>query len=144
MTSRPDRSGIDPRIVACPGENSFPGVFYVLTLWGTVMRTGSIYTGIPAMIPAGSELFEDLAGSAKVRIERIVSDGHASPEGFWYDQEESEWVMVLQGRAGLRFEAEESLLELGPGDWVDIPAHVRHRVEWTDLKERTVWLAVFY
>lgn len=96
------------------------------------------------MLPAGSELFEYLTGSEKVRIERIISDGQASPEGFWYDQEESEWVMALQGRAGLRFEGEENLLELGPGDWVDIPAHVRHRVEWTDSEEKTVWLAVFY
>ncbi|MHC1724607.1 MAG: cupin domain-containing protein [Syntrophobacteraceae bacterium] len=106
------------------------------------MRKGNIHSGIPEMLP--EELFEVIGGSERVRIERIVSQGHASPEGFWYDQGESEWVMVLQGSACLRFEEKERLVVLGPGDWVDIPAHVRHKVEWTDSNQKTVWLAVFY
>ena len=106
------------------------------------MRAGNLLSHIPERVP--EEMFEKLAGAAGVRIERIVSDGHASPEGFWYDQEENEWVMVLRGSAGLRFEGEDRTVVLKPGCWVDIPAHVRHRVEWTDPKEKTLWLAVFY
>ena len=79
-----------------------------------------------------------------MRIEKIISDSHASPESFWYDQDENEWVLLLKGSAALRFEEKEGLVLLEPGDWVDIPAHVRHRVEWTDPKQKTVWLAVFY
>ncbi|MGC8490739.1 MAG: cupin domain-containing protein [Syntrophobacteraceae bacterium] len=94
--------------------------------------------------PTGQEIFETLVDSGKVRIERIVSDAGRSPEGFWYDQEESEWVLVLEGSAGLRFEGDAEVLVLKPGDWIDIPAHRKHRVEWTDPVQKTVWLAVFY
>lgn len=90
------------------------------------------------------EIFETLIDSGKVRIERIVSDSCRSPDGFWYDQEGPEWVMVLSGSAGLRFDGNDEVLVLGPGDWVDVPAHLRHRVEWTDPAQKTVWLAVFY
>jgi cupin 2 domain-containing protein len=79
-----------------------------------------------------------------LRIERIVSWGQASPPGFWYDQPEAEWVVVLAGAARLRFEDESQARALGPGDWVDIAPHRRHRVEWTDPTVATVWLAVFY
>ncbi|HYA39889.1 MAG TPA: cupin domain-containing protein [Syntrophobacteraceae bacterium] len=106
------------------------------------MRKGNIYSAIPDRLP--EESFETLAGSEEVKIERIVSDSHSSPQGSWYDQDKNEWVLVLSGNAGLRFEGEEEMLILRPGDWVDIPAHVRHRVEWTDPKDKTVWLAVFY
>ncbi len=106
------------------------------------MRKGNIYSVVPDRAP--EEIFETLVDSGDVRIERIISDAHASPEGFWYDQDENEWIMVVQGRAGLRFEGEDQIVLLGPGDWVDIPAHARHRVEWTDTKQKTVWLAVFY
>ncbi|MEM7135142.1 MAG: cupin domain-containing protein [Myxococcota bacterium] len=78
-----------------------------------------------------------------VRIERIVSTGHRSPDGFWYDQDEHEWVLILRGTAALRYPSEADLTELGPGDAVFIPAHTRHRVEWTSPDEPTVWLAVF-
>jgi len=89
------------------------------------------------------EVFEDIIRSDKVRIERIVSRGHSSPENGWYDQDESEWVMVLQGAARLLFDdgREESL---GAGDYINIPAHTRHRVSWTDPDSPTIWLAVFY
>jgi cupin 2 domain-containing protein len=79
-----------------------------------------------------------------LRIERIVSRGQASPPGFWYDQTEAEWVMVLAGAARLRFADETEVRVLGPGDWVDIAPHRRHRVEWTDPTVATVWLAIFY
>jgi cupin 2 domain-containing protein len=79
-----------------------------------------------------------------LRIERIVSRGQASPPGFWYDQPEAEWVLVLAGAARLHFADESVARVLGPGDWVDIAPHRRHRVEWTDPTAATVWLAVFY
>ncbi|MGB0126795.1 MAG: cupin [Rhodocyclaceae bacterium] len=90
------------------------------------------------------EHFSDLLVRPGIRIERIVSRGQASPPGFWYDQPGGEWVLVLAGRAGLRFEDEAEARSLGPGDWVDILPHRRHRVEWTDPDEPTVWLAVHY
>jgi cupin 2 domain-containing protein len=92
---------------------------------------------------SAAEIVERLAGSDTVRIERIVSHGQASPEGFWYDQDESEFVLVLAGAARLGFTDGETI-ELKPGDWLDIAAHRRHRVEWTDPEQPTVWLAVFY
>ena len=88
------------------------------------------------------ELFTTLLEAAHVRIERIVSHGHASPAGFWYDQDQHEWVIVLKGAARLRFE--DGMVEMRSGDFLNIPAHQRHRVEWTTPVEPTVWLAVHY
>ena len=76
------------------------------------------------------------------RVERIVSTGQATPPGEWYDQDGDEWVVLLSGAAGLLFEGEAAARPLEPGDWVLIPAHARHRVEWTAADEPTVWLAV--
>jgi cupin 2 domain-containing protein len=104
--------------------------------------TGRALTDLP--IPGAEEIFERLAGRDGVTVERIVSHGHHSPEGFWYDQEQSEWVMVLQGRAVLEIEGRDEPLHLEPGDWVDLPAHCRHRVASTDHRQPTVWLAVHY
>lgn len=87
---------------------------------------------------------EILVKSPGVRIERILSRGHHSPEGFWYDQEESEWVVVLQGSAIVRFEGEDQPLRLTAGDYLLIPPHRRHRVDWTTPDEPTLWLAIFY
>ena len=89
------------------------------------------------------EVTEGLAGSDGVRIERIVSHGERSPDGFWYDQDEAEFVLVLAGAAQLRF-ADGEVLRLKPGDWIDIAPHRHHRVDWTDPEQPTVWLAVFY
>jgi len=89
------------------------------------------------------ELSEVLARGGAMRVERIVSLGHVTPEGQWYDQDEHEWVAVLTGQARLRFEAGDSV-ELAPGDALLIPAHQRHRVEWTTPHTHTVWLAVFF
>jgi cupin 2 domain-containing protein len=91
-----------------------------------------------------TEITDALVARPGLRIERIVSFGQASPEGFWYDQAEAEWVLLLAGAASLRFEDEPEARPLGPGDWLEIAAHRRHRVEWTDPAQRTVWLAVFY
>lgn len=94
-----------------------------------------------------AEIIERLAGGAKipgaVRIERIVSHGQASPAGFWYDQQEAEFVVVLAGAARLEF-ADGEIMEMAAGDVVDIAPHRRHRVAWTDPSRPTVWLAVFY
>ena len=79
-----------------------------------------------------------------LRLERIVSLGQASPPGFWYDQPEGEWVLLLAGAARLRFADETEVRLVGPGDWLDIAPHRRHRVDWTDPATPTVWLAVFY
>ncbi|WP_346837904.1 cupin domain-containing protein [Microbulbifer sp. SAOS-129_SWC] len=89
------------------------------------------------------EVFEDIVRSASVRIERIVSNGQSSPESGWYDQDEHEWVAVLQGSAELTFD-DGSKVQLGSGDHLNIPAHRRHRVSWTDPQRPTIWLAVFY
>lgn len=102
---------------------------------------GNLFTDLPTTLP--EELVEVLAKKHHVRIERIVSTGHASPEGFWYDQDEAEWVVVLKGTAELAFEDGKSV-QMMPGDHVLIPAHRKHRVEWTTPEEPTVWLAVFW
>lgn len=101
----------------------------------------NLFTDLPTALP--EELVTILAENQHVRIERIVSTGHASPEGFWYDQGEHEWVVVLKGEAKRVFEDGESV-QMKPGDHVLIPAHRKHRVDWTTPDEPTVWLAVFY
>lgn len=105
-------------------------------------RRGNLLADLPDARTA--ERFEALVETAGVRIERIVSHGQRSPEGFWYDQETAEWVVVIAGRAGLEIEGEGAILELGPGDYVELPAHCRHRLAWTSEETPTVWLAVHY
>lgn len=91
-----------------------------------------------------AEITEALLTTPGIRIERIVSLGQASPEGFWYDQAEGEWVVLVAGAARLRFADEAEPRELVAGDWLGIPPRRRHRVEWTDPDNPTIWLAVFY
>lgn len=88
------------------------------------------------------EVFEAIFSHAKIRIERIISHGQSSPKDFWYDQDESEWVVLLEGEAILQFE--DRKVHLQKGDHINIPAHERHRVAWTKEDEITIWLAVFY
>ena len=90
------------------------------------------------------ETFEDLLARPDILIERIVSTGQSSPPGFWYDQPYGEWVVVLTGSAGVLFENEPAPRALAPGDFINIPAHCRHRVEWTHRALPTIWLAVHY
>ena len=104
--------------------------------------TSNLFANLPRHLPA--ELLTTLLQTANVRIERIVSLRHASPDGFWYDQDQHEWVMVLTGAARLRFDCQEQPVSMQPGDFVNIPAHQKHRVEWTAPDEPTIWLAVFY
>ena len=102
----------------------------------------NLFASIPKQLP--EELTELLLETKSVRVERIISHGHASPEDFWYDQDNPEWVVVLKGAARLRLENQEAPMELAPGDFVNIPAHARHRVEWTTPDETTVWLAIHH
>jgi len=90
------------------------------------------------------EIFEKLLSTSHFKLERIVSTGQATPPGEWYDQEQDEWVILLSGSAGLLFEDKKEVQVLQPGDYVHIPAHSRHRVEWTDASQPTVWLALHY
>ena len=90
------------------------------------------------------EVFTELLARPGVRIERIVSRGQASPPGFWYDQAEGEWVLVLAGEARLVLEGEPAARHLRAGDCLAIAPHRRHRVEWTHPDVPTVWLAVHH
>lgn len=101
---------------------------------------GNLFADLPAA--AAAEEIATLLAAPGFRIERIVSTGQASPPGFWYDQDYAEWVVLLRGSAALLFEGEAAPRVLGPGDYLHIPAHRRHRVEWTAPHEATVWLAV--
>ncbi len=106
------------------------------------MANLNLFADLPSNL--SNELTTVLLDSAHVRIERIVSHGHSSPAGFWYDQDQHEWVIVLQGAARMCFENADEPIELRAGDYLNIPAHQRHRVEWTSPDEPTVWLAVHY
>lgn len=106
------------------------------------MRTGNLFAQ-----PSGDlheEQIEVLRETPGVRIERIVSRGHTSPDDFWYDQPRDEWVVLLTGSARLELEERTEPLELRPGDWVDLPANARHRVTWTAPDRTTIWLAIHY
>ena len=102
--------------------------------------TTNLFSDLPAGLP--QELFTTVLRAPSIKIERIVSHGHSSPDGFWYDQPTGEWVIVLKGAARLEFE--DGTLEMGPGDYINIPAHKKHPVAWTSPEEPTVWLAVYY
>lgn len=110
---------------------------------GVPVWMGNLFEALPGAA-ASSEVFDTLLAAPGLRIERIVSTGQASPPGFWYDQDEAEWVLVLQGQALLRFEDEAAPRALGRGDFVFIAAHRRHRVEWTSPDMPTVWLAIHH
>ncbi len=107
-----------------------------------MIASGNLFTGIPQNLEA--EHIDELLASLNVKIERIISHGHSSPEGFWYDQNWSEWVIVLQGSAGLMFEGEAAPRTFVAGDYILIPAHARHRVAWTETGCDTIWLAVHH
>jgi len=106
------------------------------------MKIKNIFNGIPSTLP--EEIIQEIISSGNIRIERIISKGQSSPDNFWYDQEENEWVMLIQGRAGLKFFDDEDLVELNEGDYLNIPPHKKHRIEWTDSETETIWLVVFY
>lgn len=100
----------------------------------------NLFDDLPQHLP--DELSQTLLEAANVRIERIISHGHASPAEFWYDQDQHEFVVLLTGAA--RLTIEDETVEMKPGSVIDIPAHRRHRVEWTTPDEPTIWLAIHY
>ena len=106
------------------------------------MDLKNIFSNIPKDIP--KEIFEEIVSVENCRIQRIISKGHSTPDDQWYDQDKDEWVILLQGSAGLLFEGSDNHIKLQPGDYLHIPAHVKHRVEWTDNNIETIWLAVRY
>ncbi|NHR07098.1 cupin domain-containing protein [Chromobacterium haemolyticum] len=107
------------------------------------MVPNNLLADIPGELP--EELLQTLFSGAKgFRVERIVSRGHASPDGFWYEQDEEEWVLLLSGAAELEYQDPPRRLRLEPGDCVAIAPRQRHRVAWTAPGQDSVWLAVFY
>jgi len=106
-----------------------------------IAPTANLLSPLPA--PGAGESIETLLKADGIRVERIVSHGQASPPGFWYDQDDAEWVLVMQGRARLAIEGEAEDRALGPGDSLFLPAHCRHRVAWTQPDQPTVWLTIF-
>jgi cupin 2 domain-containing protein len=103
---------------------------------------GNAFDGV--LRDAADEQVTELVAMEGIRIERIDSTGQASPPGFWYDQARPEWVLLLSGTAGLLLEGEPATRPLKAGDYLLIPAGQRHRVEWTDAMEPTIWLAIHY
>jgi cupin 2 domain-containing protein len=101
---------------------------------------GSLFADLPTRLP--DERFDELLAGGRFRLLRIVSTGQATPPGQWYDQAENEWVVVLQGAAKVLIDGEANARALVPGDWLLLPAHCRHRVEWTVADQPTVWLAL--
>ena len=99
----------------------------------------NLFTNIPSDLP--EELFETLVKTPTLHIKRILSRGQTTD---WYNQDEHEWVMIVQGEAHLRIEGEEVLHKLHAGDYLEIPSRTRHRVEWTHPEETTIWLAIHH
>ena len=101
----------------------------------------NIFDNLP--IELKEEFFEEILSTKDFKLERIISEGHASPTNFWFDQDKNEFVLLLKGKAKLSFE-DGSKLELIPGDYLIIKAHQKHRVDWTDPNQKTFWLAIHY
>ena len=106
------------------------------------MKKENIYNNIPKKF--SDEVIENILENKSIRIERIISKGHSTPKEFWYDQDENEWVIVLNGKAEIFFDGDINPVQLKKGDYLNINAHVKHRVEYTDPDIETIWLAVFY
>lgn len=103
---------------------------------------GNLFHNLP--LDRSAEVVDLLHQRAGLKIERIISNGQASPPGFWYDNPQEEWVLLLSGAAALTLEGKAAQHIMHPGDWLHIPAHCRHRIEWTDAGQPTVWLAVHH
>jgi len=105
------------------------------------MKSENIFTSVPANLD--DESIDVLLQRENLKIERIISKGHMSPDTGWYDQKDDEWVLVLKGAAVISFE-NDTEVNLAVGDYVNILAHTKHRVKWTDPDTETIWLAVHY
>ena len=109
---------------------------------GAVIVSTNIFADLPQHLP--EEIVSTLIRAADVRIERILLQRPCLGRHFWYNQPQHEWVIVLKGGARFRFEGEDRTVETRPGDFINIPAHKNHRVEWTTPDGPTVWLGVRY
>ena len=105
------------------------------------MQVTNIFNNIPSQL--SQELFQDIICKDGIKIQRIVSQGKATQDDKWYKQENDEWVIVLQGEATLSFE-DDLNIKLNSGDYINIPAHKKHKVSWTSSDEQTIWLVVHY
>lgn len=105
------------------------------------MNQKNIFADLPAF--EQGEIFETLLKNKTITIERIISVGKVSQETDWYDQESDEWVMILKGQAKLSFEHQPTVY-LNEGDYINIPAHLKHKVSWIDPSIKTIWLAIHY
>jgi cupin 2 domain-containing protein len=130
----------DSRIYRILNTNVLSPLIRAIPLSCLKLKIMNLFENIPKNAP--EELVTELFSAESLRVERIVSFGQSSPDGFWYDQKENEWVLLIEGSAQVQFE--NRLQDLKPGDWVNIPAGCQHRVEKTDENVRTVWLAIFY
>ena len=108
--------------------------------WGSALGIENLFHPLPDT--KAEEVIETLLENEHCRIERIVSEGQATPPGEWFDQETDEWVILLQGSAGLVFEGSQEASVMRPGDYLFIHARRKHRVEWTDKTQKTIWLAL--
>jgi cupin 2 domain-containing protein len=105
------------------------------------MKSGNIYDLDKYVSNSEKEMFEILLSGNNFKVERIVSAGHITPEGEWYDQPLDEWVLLIQGQARLEFDNNE-IIELKSGDYLLLPAHSRHRVAFTSTEPKCIWLAI--
>jgi len=102
----------------------------------------NLFCQIPAQLD--QEIFESIIDRPNIKIERIISEGQTTAKAQWYDQEQSEWIILLKGSATLKFKDPENIITLNEGDYINIPPHTLHRVEWTAEDKKTIWLAVHY
>jgi cupin 2 domain-containing protein len=135
-----DGTAVD--VVVCPSTPPISISTIRNSLEQLPMVTGNLFANVPERL--ANEAVEELLSAPNVRIERIVSIGHATAADEWYDQDRAEWVVLLAGSAGLLFEGDTEPHPLVPGSYVHIPAHRRHRVAWTDRSVPTIWLAIHY
>ena len=105
------------------------------------MKVGNIFESIPNSLK--EESFDLLTQGNGIKVERIISKGHISPASGWYDQEKDEWVIVFQGEAIISF-VDGNEITLKAGSYINIPAHIKHKVIWTDPDTETIWLAIHY
>lgn len=104
----------------------------------------SVHSGtLTADLPSArdGEVFTDLLARPGVRIERIVSQGQATPPDAPLVQGWDEWVLLVDGAAELGI-GDAPPVRMRPGDYRWIGAGEPHWVTWTPDDRPTVWLAV--
>jgi len=105
------------------------------------MTLSNIFKSIPSNL--GNEVFEHIVKNDNITIERIISKGHQSPPQGWFDQDKSEWVLLIQGSATIAFKGKDDI-HLTTGDHLLISAHEKHRVLTTSIEPEAIWLAVHF